>query len=155
MTFTERTLWCLKQAGWHENYRADVAHYLRESKEEGCEIPLPVANFLQHFGNLQCVVPFIYRADITLIEVLESKHYDRFHLNPYKTAQGEYCGAWRYIAEAFQVATIYPVGEYQNRELLFMTPDAHLYGLIDSKIHERRFDYGTGAEVLNALCDPQ
>jgi hypothetical protein len=32
---------------------------------------------------------------------------------------------------------IYPIGEYQMRELLFTVPDAHLYGLIDGQLHER------------------
>jgi SUKH-3 immunity protein len=85
--FTEKTLWCLKQAGWDENYRANIDLYLQELKQEGCEVPLPVVNFLERFDNLRVIVPFIYRAGTTLDEVFASGHYDSFQLNPYKTAQ--------------------------------------------------------------------
>ncbi|GAB5426429.1 MAG: hypothetical protein Crog4KO_35760 [Crocinitomicaceae bacterium] len=55
--FSSKTLKCLRDAGWNEEYQADLNKLKKWEKVWDCKYPPVVERFYQNFGELEIKVP--------------------------------------------------------------------------------------------------
>ena len=138
--FSDRTLRCLRSAGWSVERRLDVGAQLEELRADGFSVSAAVEDFLARFGNLRLTYP--HAKDPTVV--------DYAHFDAVRSAKAVFPARLK-DWESRTGERLTPIGE-SDREymILLMGPSGAVYSAMDDLIYRLA---PTGEEAISSLCE--
>lgn len=146
--FSEKAKWCLEQAGWHENYKTNIDKYLKASQEAGCDVPKPIIQFLEKYGNLKILTPDTYIKGITIQDIKKGL-YRTINTDPYLASEGEFCDELQHYKELVRVGAFYPIATLDQYYFIIMNDEAKVFGALLYDSEEVDILWDTGEEWLD------
>ncbi|ASR46424.1 hypothetical protein B4V02_06895 [Paenibacillus kribbensis] len=137
MTFSQRTIDILKDAGWYPERKVEISSTISFLEKKGFEVFDLAKEAFEHFGGLEYSVPSDESDDFQigpefLREGIERKHYSR-----YETIIGE---------------KLVVIGlAYDDNATMFMSKTGKVYGIMDEYYI---WKFGNNIyEAINNLCE--
>jgi len=138
--FSPHTERCLRDAGWNENFRIDVAPIVRLLEDDGFFVSPAATSFLEDFGSLHLSYPHFQ--DPTSVD---SSHFDAV-----RAADAVFPARLKdWEAKAGEPLT--PIGEaFREYMTLLMSPTGAVFAAMDDFVYRVA---GSGREAIRALCE--
>jgi hypothetical protein len=129
--FSDQTLASLREAGWDETYKYNASAYAQLYRNDGCDVPSPVLEFLRDFGGLDVSASRIHLDGVCGIK-------DTQHA----------CSDLDYLSERINNQKLYYLGALYTYMELLMSENGSVYATLD---HDLFWIAHTGWEALEII----
>ncbi|MEK4733279.1 SUKH-3 domain-containing protein [Paenibacillus sp. FSL L8-0641] len=137
MTFSQRTIDILKDAGWYPERKVDISSTINFLEKKGFEVFDPAKEAFEHFGGLEYSVPSDESDDFQIGPEFLREGIGRKHYSRYETIIGE---------------ELVVIGlAYDDNATMFMSKTGKVYGIMDDYYI---WKFGNNIyEAMDNLCE--